>query len=88
MEMPQEFFNIAVAVIGAFGGWWMKVMWESMKELQVADKELADKVGRIEVLVAGNYVKREDFERALNRVFDKLDAIELKIDGKMDRAGG
>jgi len=86
--MPQEFFNIAIAVIGAFGGWWMKVMWESMKELQTADKELADKVSRIEVLVAGNYVKRDDFERILDRIFSKLDAIEMKIDSKMDKHEG
>ena len=86
--MPQEFFNIAVAVIGAFGGWWMKVMWESMKDLQAMDKELADKVSRIEVLVAGNYVKRDDFDRVIDRIFTKLDNIEMKIDGKVDRHKG
>ena len=29
----QQFFNVAVAIIGAFGGWWMRVMWQSLKEL-------------------------------------------------------
>lgn len=83
--MTQELFNIAVGVAGALGGWWLKVMWESLKDLRDQDAKLAEKVGRIEVLVAGTYVSREEFDRAINRLFDKLDHIELKIDAKADR---
>ena len=83
--MSQELFNIAVGVAGALGGWWLKVMWESLKDLRDQDAKLAEKVGRIEVLVAGTYVSREEFDRAINRLFDKLDHIELKIDAKADR---
>ena len=85
--MNQELFNIAVGIAGVLGGWWLKVMWETLKELQAADKELVEKVGKIEVLVAGNYVRREDFDRTIERLFDKLDHIELKIDQKMDKQG-
>jgi len=35
--------------------------------------------------VAGEYVKREDFDRAIDRIFDKLDHIALKLDQKADR---
>jgi len=59
--MTQELFNIVVGVAGALGGWWLKVMWETLKDLQTADKELMDKVSKIEILVAGAYVKREEF---------------------------
>lgn len=83
--LSQELFNVVVGVAGALGGWWLKVMWETLKELQSADKELVDKVSRIEVLVAGNYVRKEDFDRTIERLFDKLDHIELKIDQKMDK---
>lgn len=85
--MTQELFNIAVGVAGVLGGWWLKVMWETLKELQAADRELVDKVSRIEVLVAGNYVRKEDFDRTIERLFDKLDHIEMKIDQKMDKQG-
>ena len=84
--MTQELFNIVVGVAGALGGWWLKVMWESLKDLQKADKELTEKVSSIEVLVAGDYVRRSDFDRTIERLFAKLDHIELKIDGKADRA--
>jgi hypothetical protein len=60
MDGGQQLFNIVVAIAGTLCGWWMKVMWEGLKDLQAADKALADKVASIEVLVAGNYVKRED----------------------------
>lgn len=83
--MTQELFNIVVGGAGALGGWWLKVMWESLKDLRDQDAKLAEKVGRIEVLVAGTYVSREEFDRAINRLIDKLDHIERKIDAKADR---
>ena len=83
--MSQEIFNIVLGLAGTLGGWWLKVMWDSLKELQSADRKMVDKVSRIEVLVAGNYVKREEFDRALERLFDKLDNIEIKIDAKADK---
>jgi hypothetical protein len=67
----------------------MNTAWKSVTDLQKADRDLADKVGRIEVLVAGDYVKKSEFvhrfEAMETRIFDKLEAIESKINGKMDR---
>ena len=83
--MTQELFNIVIGVAGALGGWWLKVMWETLKDLQTADKELMDKVSKIEVLVAGAYVKRDEFDRALTRLFEKLDHIDSKLDSKADK---
>ena len=63
----------------------MRVMWQSLKELQAQDKELANKVSSIEVLVAGQYVKRDDMDRSMTALFAKLDRIEDKLDGKADK---
>lgn len=63
----------------------MKVMHESLKDLQQEDKALADKVARIEVLVAGDYVKKESFDKLADAIFAKLDRIEDKLDGKVDK---
>ena len=81
----QHAFNIAIAVIGALGGWWMRVMWDALKELRDADSELAEKVGSIEVVVAGQYVKPDELDRSLSALFSKLDRIEDKLDGKADK---
>jgi uncharacterized membrane protein YeaQ/YmgE (transglycosylase-associated protein family) len=83
--MTQDLFNIVVGVAGALGGWWLNTTWQSLKDLTKQDQILAEKVGKIEVLVAGNYVTREEFDRAIVRLFDKLDHIELKIDAKADK---
>ncbi len=85
MEQSQVLFNIAVSLVGALGGWWMNIMWQALRDLQKADKILAEKVSSIEVLVAGNYVKRDDFDKIADNIFRKLDRIEDKLDGKMDK---
>ena len=81
----QELFNIAMGFIMAIFGWFLRISWESMVSLQRQDRDLADKVARIEVLVAGEYVKKDEFDRAIERLFDKLDHIEMKIDQKADK---
>lgn len=83
----QTLFNIAGGIAGFLGGWWMKVLHDSVRDLQDADKRLADKVASIEVLVAGNYVKRDDFDKSVEAIFRKLDRIEDKLDGKADKGG-
>ena len=81
----QIFFDVGVAVIGAMGGWILNTVWNAVKELQKADKELAEKVGEIEVLVAGRYMTREEFNSTLAQVFNKLDTIRDMIAMKADR---
>ncbi len=65
----------------------MKVLHESVRDLQESDKKLAEKVSQIEVLVAGNYVRRDDFDKSVEAIFRKLDRIEDKLDGKADKGG-
>lgn len=79
--MDQVIVNWLLAGFGALIGFLLNAVWQVVKDLQKADKELAEKVGEIEVLVAGDYVRRSDFDRTIERLFAKLDHIELKIDG-------
>lgn len=86
MQMNQDLFNIVIGVAGALGGWWMKAMWDAVKELKVADERLAGQVSDLKVLVAGDYVRREMFDRLSDAIFAKLDRIESKLDGKADKS--
>jgi hypothetical protein len=54
-----------------------------MRDLAHADSILADKVQAIEVLVAGKYIQRTEFEAKIEALFAKLDSIEDKIDRKI-----
>lgn len=83
--MDQNGFNIAVGIAGALGGWWMKVMWEAVKDLKEADENLTTQVSDLKVLVAGDYVRREMFDRLSDAIFAKLDRIESKLDHKVDK---
>jgi hypothetical protein len=81
----QVLFDVAIGVIGVLGGWTLNTVWAAVKDLQEADKELAEKVGQIEVLVAGRYITREEFNLTLNQVFERLDKIRDMLSTKADR---
>jgi hypothetical protein len=85
MQMEQSIINWLLAGFGALIGFLLNAVWQAVKDLQIADKEMADKVGQIEVLVAGNYLRRDDFEHTVEALFKKLDKIEDKLDGKADK---
>lgn len=81
----QTAFNIVLSLVAFLGGWVLNSLRDSIRALQKTDGELADKVQRIEVLVAGTYVKRDDMDRLGAALFAKLDKIEAKLDGKADK---
>jgi hypothetical protein len=85
MNDPQFFINWGFAVCGALMGWIMKFIYDKLKDLQAADLALVAKVQSIEILVAGEYVKRDALERMEAALFAKLDRIEDKLDGKVDK---
>lgn len=78
----QVLFNMVMGVFGVFLGWMLNAAWGSLKELQKADVKLAEKVASIEVLVAGQYVTREEFSIAITSLFAKLDKIQDAVSGK------
>ena len=85
MSEYQFFFNVATAIAGVTFGWVLNTIWGSLKDLQIADKALVDKVASIEVLVAGRYVTRDEFNVALTSISAKLDRIQDLLSQKADR---
>lgn len=83
--MDQQFVNWLMAAFGAVLGFLLKTVWDAVKDLQGADKDLADKVKAIEVLVAGEYVKKTELEHIIGRMLNQLDRIEAKLDTKADK---
>ena len=71
--MDQTIINWLLAGFGALIGFLLNAVWQAVKDLQAADKVLAEKVGNIEVLVAGAYVKKDEFTQSINALFAKLD---------------
>jgi len=46
---------------------------------------LVEKVNTIEILIAGNYMSKSDFDKIAAAIFAKLDKIEDKLDRKADK---
>ena len=92
-----------LGVIIGMIGYIVKSLHESVAELQRADKEsqvsqkeLTEKVHKIETLVLGDYVRSNDFKDFSTVIFAKLDnmrsetkedilRMERKLDGKQDK---
>lgn len=83
--MSQTVINIFVAGLGALVGFLLNRVWQAVRDLQIADKDLVQKINDIEVLVAGDYVKQDKFDAMIDRLFAKLNVIEQKLDKKADR---
>lgn len=83
--MDQQFVNWLMGAFGALLGFLLKTVWDAVKDLQVADKDLAEKVKEIQILVAGTYVTKTELSQVMDRVLNQLDRIEHKLDGKADK---
>lgn len=92
----QDLMNILFGIVIAGGAWWMRTMWDNLKDLQKANESnktlittevanLSGRIAEIEILVAGNYMPRPEFERSIDALFKKLDKIEDKLDRKADK---
>lgn len=78
-------FEGLLAVVNILLGFVLATVWQEVKILQKADTALADKVASIEVLVAGQYIKRDYFEAKMEALFHKLDSMDDKFDKKLDK---
>lgn len=83
--MDQALINWLLAGFGALIGFLLNAVWQAVKDLQKADTDLVKQVAEIEVLVAGDYVRREDFTSLSVALFNRLDRIEDKLDRKADK---
>lgn len=84
-ELGELLFKLAVGLSSFLGGWVLNRVTSSVDGLQKADRELAAKVQAIELLVAGQYVRREDFDKISSELFRRLDKIYDKLDDKADK---
>ena len=77
----QAAFNLMMLIAGIFGGWLMKIVYDSIGELKVSDRRLHE---RLEAM-PGTYFRRDDFAAFAGRIEATLGRIETKIDNKADK---
>jgi len=72
----QEVLNILLGTVSFFGGWVLKEIWTRLKELQTVDSALLEKLSKIEVIIASDYVRKNELEKAMDTIIAKLDKLE------------
>lgn len=85
IQMDQTIINWLLGGFGAVLGFLLNAIWQAVKDLQTADKELTEKVSGIELLVAGDYVKKDEYHATNKEIFAKLDQILAQLYTKQDR---
>lgn len=81
----QDIINVLIAGVGALFGYVLNGVRQSVNALHQADTDLTNRVQQIEVLVAGNYVTRDEYQRSMERLYAKLESIDSKLSGKADK---
>lgn len=81
----QLIFDGAVALLVFFALRALKTQDDSIKSAHKLSSELMVKLQAIEVLVAGNYITRPEFNKSIEAMFSKLDSISEKLDTKQDK---
>ena len=76
--MREELFQIIVGLAAFFGGLILKRIIDDVKQLTLD-------LSNMKVLVAGDYVKKSEFEAKIDALFHKLDSIDSKLDYKVSK---
>lgn len=83
--MAQVVFNVLITFCAMLGGYVLKSVQMTLAAMLREQKELAAKLQAVELLVAGEYVRKDEFARFADAIFEKLDKIDTKLDHKEDR---
>lgn len=74
----QSAFNLVLGVLWIVLGWALRTLWD-------ANRDLAKDLAAFHQSMPETYVRRDDFRDTIKTLFEKLDRIEGKLDGKADK---
>lgn len=74
----QEVFNTIIALGSAIGGWALKTIWDTLRDMKQEIRDLT-------VEVHQDFARRDDFKEAIKEIKDMLFKISDKLDDKADK---
>tara|TARA_Y100000310_G_scaffold331830_1_gene406155 strand:+ start:298 stop:594 length:297 start_codon:yes stop_codon:yes gene_type:complete len=97
MESYQVLINISVAFITLLGGWVFKMLMANISEMRDVQhdlqikhhediQEVMDKYTELALSLPKEYVSKEDFKVFSERMNDRFDRLEHKIDQLRDKS--
>ncbi len=81
----QTAFNILLTAFGGLIGWVVHIIWQGQKDQDAAHQKLAEEVRQGQLLVAGEYIKRDEMREMFKDLSGKLDKIYERMDKKVDK---
>jgi len=82
--VDQSLVNAAIAAGGAAVSFILKRVFDEIDRMNKREQVIAEKLNNIEVLIAGNYIRREQFDSAMRMLETKLDRLDEKLSRKVD----
>jgi hypothetical protein len=90
MDM-QLLFNIAIGALSTIGGWFFKIIYDRIRDLEsevndVEDKHesdhrmVTDRINDLALSLPEKYVNKEDFGNLVKVMHHRFDRLEEKID--------
>lgn len=76
----QVLFNIVLTAFGALAMILITSINKKIDRLSEEDREMMLKVSELQILVAGQYVTRTEFDAKVDAFFVKLDSIDQKLE--------
>jgi hypothetical protein len=83
--LDQTLLNWLIFTLGAIMSAILHTIWGAVKDLRAEDKAISQKLAAIQILVAGDYIRKQEFDRVIDRLFVKLDNIEASLVSKQDK---
>ena len=78
MEGWQWAINLGFTFAGATIGWFLRMMWRSVQDIQ-------SEIGALKVHLASNYVHKNDLTKMFEKLEHSLERIFDRLDGKADK---
>jgi hypothetical protein len=74
--IPEVLFAIGIPMVVG----WMGFTWRRAENAHTALRAFSDKVDKVELKMAEEYLTKKDFEMSMDRLFKGFDRLEKKID--------
>ena len=71
----QTAFNVAAGVIGALGGWVLRVVWDGQQQIK-------REVSELERRLPETYARRDDIRELSHNINQRFDRLEALVVGK------
>jgi CO/xanthine dehydrogenase FAD-binding subunit len=72
----QEYINILTGLVVFLAVYWFNYLNKTGKELQARQSSLEEKARVLELVLAQHYIRRDEVEKALDNLADKVGRIE------------